>query len=74
MSEKMYWAVKCTRCAGMVGYRDVRYLLVIDGTKIEEELPAGKTERRCDHCGTVAEFNLQDFRPTSVKFLIPSLP
>ena len=48
MSDKIYWAAKCKRCSGMVGYRDVRYLLTIDGAKTEEELPnrTGETALR----------------------------
>ncbi len=65
---------ECTRCSGMVGYRDVRYVFAINGTKAEEELPAGRIKRRWDHCGAVGDFNLQNLRPTSVKFLIPRLP
>jgi len=71
MLDKIYWAASCKRCSGMVGYRDVRYVITIDGAKAEEDLPLGTVRRRCDHCGTVGDFNLQDLPPTSVKLLVP---
>jgi len=73
MADKMYWATKCTRCSGMVGYRDVRYVLSIDGMRAEEELPVGTMRLRCDHCGTVSDFNLQNLHPTSIKIVVPRL-
>jgi hypothetical protein len=73
MADKMYWAARCKRCSGMVGYRDVKYTLDARGTEVEEELPHGIAERRCDHCGTVGVFDLRRLRPTSVKLLVPRL-
>jgi len=58
----------------MVGYRDVRYTLDAQGARAEEKLPEGTTKQRCDHCGTVGDFDLRQLRPTPVKFLIPRLP
>jgi len=72
--RQMYWATKCTRCSGMVGYRDVGYVLSIDGMRAEEELPVGTMRLRCDHCGTVSDFNLQNLHPTSIKLVVPRLP
>jgi hypothetical protein len=74
MAEKMYWATKCMRCTGMVGYRDVRYLPTIGGAKVEEELPVGIMRLRCGHCGTVSDFNLQNLRPTPIELVAPRLP
>jgi hypothetical protein len=74
MEDKMYWAARCKSCSGMVGYRDVRYVLDAQGAEAEETLPEGTASRRCDHCGTVGDFNLRHFRPTPVKFLFPRLP
>jgi uncharacterized Zn finger protein len=74
MADKMYWATKCTRCSGMVGYRGVSYVLTIHGTKVEEELPVGTMRLRCDHCGTVADFNVHNLQPTSIKLVVPRLP
>jgi hypothetical protein len=74
MSDKMYWAARCKRCSGMVGYRDVRYTLDIRGGQAEEKLPEGTINRRCNHCGTVADFNLRQFRPAPAKLLIPKMP
>jgi hypothetical protein len=74
MHDKMYWAVRCKSCSGMVGFRDVRYTLDARGVCAEEKLPEGTTRRRCDHCGAVGDFDLRLLRPTSVKFLIPKLP
>lgn len=71
MSDKLYWAARCKSCSGMVGYRDVRYAVDARGANVEEKLPEGTTSRRCDHCGTVGEFDLRQLRPTPVKFLIP---
>jgi hypothetical protein len=74
MADKMYWAARCKRCSGMVGYREVRYVVALDGVNGEEVLPARGMRRRCDHCGTVSEFNLQNLRPTPLKLLVPQLP
>ncbi len=74
MTDKMYWAARCKSCSGMVGYRDVRYVLDAQGAKAEETLPEGTTRRRCDHCGTVGDFSLRQLRPTPVEFLFPRLP
>jgi hypothetical protein len=74
MMDKMYWAARCKSCSGMVGYRDVRYALDARGVSAEETLPEGTTRRRCDHCGTVGDFDLRHLRPTPVKFLLPRLP
>ena len=57
----------------MVGYRGVRYVLTIDGTKAEEELPVGTMRLRCDHCGTVADVNMHNLQPTSIKLVVPRL-
>jgi hypothetical protein len=73
MADKMYGATKCTRCSGMVGYRDVRYVLSIDGMRAEEELPVGTMRLRCDDCRTVSDFNLQNLHPTSIKIVVPRL-
>jgi len=73
MADKMYWAAKCKKCGGMVGYPDVRYMANAQGVTVEEELPNGTVERRCDHCGTVGVFDLRQLRPPSVNFLIPRL-
>jgi hypothetical protein len=74
MEDKMYWAARCKSCSGMVGYRDVRYFLDAQGAEAEETLPEGTASRRCDHCGTVGDFDLRQLRPTPVKFLFPRLP
>lgn len=74
MTDKMYWAARCKSCSRMVGYRDVRYALNPQGLSAEEKLPEGTVTRRCDHCGTVGDFNLRQLRPTPVKFLFPRLP
>ncbi len=74
MTDKMYWAARCKSCSGMVGYRDVRYLSDAQGAKAEENLPAGTITRRCDHCGTVGDFDLRQLRPTPVRLLFPRLP
>ena len=74
MADKMYWATKCTRCNGMVGYRDVRYVVNIDGTKTQEELPVGIIRQRCAHCGTLNDFGMHQLRPTSIKLIVPRLP
>jgi hypothetical protein len=55
----------------MVGYRDVKYTLDARGAKAEENLPEGTVRRRCDHCGTMCDFDLRQLRATPVKFLIP---
>ena len=78
MADKMYWATKCTRCSGMVGYRDVGYVLSIDGMRTEEALPVGTMRLRCDHCGTVSDFNLRSTTsacgpvPRAMDLLTPS--
>jgi hypothetical protein len=74
MADKMYWATKCTRCNGMVGYRDVRYVVNIDGTKTQEELPVGIIRQRCAHCGTLNDLGMHQLRPTSIKLVVPRLP
>jgi hypothetical protein len=74
MSDKMYWAARCKSCSGMVGYRDVKYTLDVYGANVEEKLPEGTTKRRCDHCGSVGDFNMRQLRPTSVRLLIPRMP
>jgi hypothetical protein len=56
----------------MVGYRDVRYVLSIDGMRAEQDLPVGTMRLRCDHRGTVSDFNLQNLRPTSIRLVVPS--
>ena len=58
----------------MVGYRDVIYVLRIDGMRAEEELPVGTMRLRCDHCGTVADFNVHNLQPTSIRLVVPRLP
>jgi hydrogenase maturation factor len=58
----------------MVGYRDVRYVLSIDGMRAEEDLPVGTMRLCCDHRGTVSDFNLQNLRPTSIRLVVPRLP
>jgi hypothetical protein len=74
MADKMYCATKCTRCSGMVGYRDVKYVLSIGGMRAEEELPVGTMRLRCDHGRTMSGFNLQNLHPTSIKLVVPTLP
>ena len=74
MADTMYWAGRCKKCSGMVGYRDVRHIVDARGAKAEEKLPEGTIERRCDHCGAVGVFDLRQLRPTSVKLLVPRLP
>jgi hypothetical protein len=74
MADKMYWAARCKSCSRMVGYRDVRYVLDARGVNGEEKLPEGRASRRCDHCGTMGDFDLRQLRPTPVKFLIPRMP
>ena len=73
MVDKMYWAGACKRCSGMVGYRDVRYTMDIVGQKKEETLPDGTVKRRCDHCGSMGDFDLRQLKPTAIKFLIPKV-
>jgi hypothetical protein len=73
MEEKMYWAARCKKCRGMVGYRDVRNTVDTRGAKVEESLPVGTVERRCDHCGAVGVFDLRQLRPTSLKLLVPKV-
>jgi len=74
MAEKMYWAARCKKCSGMVGYRDVRYIIDAQGAKIEEVLPEGTTERFCSHCGTVSVFDLGQFRPAPLRLVVLGLP
>lgn len=74
MADILYWAARCKKCSGMVGYRDVRYSVDASGAKTEEVLPEGTIERRCDHCGAMSLFGLRQLRPTPVKLLIPKLP
>jgi len=74
MEEKMYWAARCKKCSGMVGYRDVRDTVDARGARVEERLHVGTVERRCDHCGSIGVFDLQKLRPTSVKLLVPRVP
>ena len=64
MADRLFWAARCKNCSEMVGYRDVRYTLDVYGANVEEKLPEGTTRRRCDHCGTVGEFELRHLRPT----------
>lgn len=73
MADRMFWAARCKSCSEMVGYRDVRYILDAGGARVEERLPEGTTRRRCDHCGTVGEFDSRQLRPTTVKLLFPRL-
>ncbi len=74
MADKMYWAARCKSCSGMVGYRDVRYVLTIAGSEAEEELSAGIIKQRCAHCGTLNDFGMHQLRPTSIKLVVPRLP
>jgi hypothetical protein len=74
VEDTMYWATRCKKCSGMVGYREVRYTVDAQGAKAEEELSEGTVERRCDHCGALGLFDLRHLRPTSVKLLVPRLP
>jgi hypothetical protein len=74
MSDKLYWAARCKKCSGMVGYRDVRYRVDSRGLEVAEELPEGIIDRRCQHCGNVSVLVLRLLRPTPVKLLIPRLP
>jgi hypothetical protein len=74
MSNTMYWAARCKKCSGMVGYRDVRHIVDAQGTRVAEVLPEGVVERRCDHCGAIGVFNLRQLRPTSILLLVPRLP
>jgi hypothetical protein len=73
MADKMYWAGTCKRCSGMVGYRDVRYTPHVGAEMVEEILPEGTVKRRCDHCGTMNDFDLRQLKPTAIKFLIPKV-
>jgi hypothetical protein len=73
MADLLYWAARCRKCSGMVGYRDVKYVVDASGAKAEEVLPQGTVERRCDHCGAVSVFDLRQLRPTPVKLLVPKL-
>jgi uncharacterized Zn finger protein len=73
MADKMYWAASCKSCSGMVVSRHVQYTLDVRGRMMEETLPEGTVKRRCDHCGTVSDFDLRQLRPTAVKFLIPKV-
>ncbi len=74
MANKMYWAARCKKCRGMVGYRNVRYAVDAQGFNVEEMLPPGTVTQRCGHCGAVSDFNLHYLRPTSIEFLAPRVP
>jgi hypothetical protein len=74
MGDKMYWAARCKSCSGMVGYRDVKYVVNIHGAKTEEELPLGLIKQRCAHCGTLNDFGMHQLRPTSITLVVPRLP
>jgi hypothetical protein len=74
MADKMYWATRCQRCSGMIVYREVRYKLDEQGTTVEEELPEGTTTLRCDHCGTVGNFDLRQFRAFSARSILGMKP
>ena len=74
MEEKMYWAARCKKCSGMVGYRDVRYIEDAQGAKFEEVLPEGTTERYCKQCGIIGVFDLRQFRPTPIRLVVLGLP
>ena len=74
MPDKMYWAARCENCSGMVGNRDVRYILDLLGVKTEEKLPEETTRRRRDHCGAACNFELRQLRATPAKCLIPRVP
>ena len=52
----------------------VRYVLTIDGTKVEEELPVGTMRLRCDHCGTLNDLSMHQLQPTSIRLVVPRLP
>ena len=39
MANKMYWAARCKKCRGMVGYRGVRYTVDAHGVNVEELQP-----------------------------------
>jgi hypothetical protein len=73
MANKMYWAARCKKYRGMVGFRVVLYTVDALGLNVEEQLPPGTITRRCDHCGTVSDFNLHYLWPTSMKFLVPTV-
>jgi hypothetical protein len=74
MTDKLYWAARCKKCSGMVGYRDVRYQVDMRGMEVAEQLPEGTINRRCQHCGNVGILVLRLLRPTPAKLLIPRLP
>jgi hypothetical protein len=74
MVKKMYWAVRCKNCNGMVGYRDVIYRLDALGAEVQEAFPEGTINRRCSHCGTVSDFDLRQLRPTSLERLVQKKP
>lgn len=74
MEEKIYWAARCKKCSGMVGYRDVRYIVDAQGAKTEEVLPEGTTERYCNHCGIISVYHLHQFRPTPIRLVVLGLP
>jgi hypothetical protein len=73
MADKMYWAARCKSCSGMVAYRYVQYTLDVRGRMTEQTLPEGIVKLRCDHCGTVSDFDLGQLRLTAIKFLIPKV-
>ena len=74
MADKMYWATRCKRCGGMIVYREVRYTLDEQRAVVEEELPEGTTTHRCDHCGTVSNFVLRQFRALSARSILGMKP
>jgi hypothetical protein len=73
MADKMFWAARCKGCSGMVVYRHVQYTLDVRGRMAAETLPEGTVKRRCDHCGTMNDFDLRQLKPTAIKFLIPKV-
>lgn len=58
----------------MIVYREVRYKLDEQGTTVEEELRKGTTMQRCDHCGTVSNFNLRQFRAFPARYFLRLKP
>jgi DNA-directed RNA polymerase subunit RPC12/RpoP len=74
MADKMYWAARCKSCSGMIVYREVRFSLDAKGATVDEELPNGTTVLRCDHCGTVSNLDLCQFRPIFLRLLLGKLP
>ena len=74
MGDKMYWAAKCSACSRLIPYRDVSYTVIADGTKTEDKLPNGTARRRCDHCGTLNEFDLRQLQQAPLRLLLSSTP